>query len=82
MHIRTYTLLGILLWLLTSSIVFAAPPELMSVDEIRPGMKGIGKTVFSGITVEEFDVEILAVMKNDGQPGDAILQKSPVVLCP
>lgn len=54
---------------------YAELPALMSVDELRPGMKGVGKTVFSGTTIEEFDVEILAVLKNDSQIGDVIMAK-------
>ncbi|GAK57806.1 hypothetical protein U27_04773 [Candidatus Vecturithrix granuli] len=50
-------------------------PALMAVDDIRPGMKGIGKTVFSGVTIEEFEVEILGVLKNQTPHGDAIMAK-------
>ena len=32
------------------------------MTEVRPGLKGIGKTVFEGVTVEEFNVEILGVI--------------------
>ncbi len=56
--------------------VFGADESLlMSVDDIRPGMKGIGKTVFLGTTIEEFDVEILGVLKNQTPHGDAIMAK-------
>lgn len=34
---------------------------LMPVRDIQPGMQGIGKTVISGDTIEEFNVEILGV---------------------
>src|SRR5439155_14312530 len=34
----------------------AASASQMSVDEIRPGMVGIGRTVFDGTRVEEFKV--------------------------
>ena len=40
----------------------AAPT--MGVDEIRPGMVGIGRTVFEGTRVEEFKVNILGVLEN------------------
>jgi len=33
----------------------------MNVDEIRPGMVAIGRTVFEGTRVEEFKVNILGV---------------------
>src|SRR6185295_543241 len=36
----------------------------MGVDEIRPGMIGIGRTVFEGTRVEEFKVNILGVLEN------------------
>lgn len=34
---------------------------LMPVGDLRPGMQGIGKTVISGDTIENFNVEILGV---------------------
>src|SRR5688572_10445640 len=36
----------------------------MTPDELRPGMKGYGRTVMSGSKIERFDVEIIAVMRN------------------
>ncbi len=39
----------------------AANVPLMPVRDIRPGMQGIGKTVVTGDTIEEFNVEILGV---------------------
>ncbi|HHT9141280.1 MAG TPA: SpoIVB peptidase S55 domain-containing protein [Candidatus Tripitaka californicus] len=47
----------------------------LDVDELRPGMKGYGKTVFSGDKIEEFDVEILGVLKNWETKNDMILVK-------
>src|SRR6185295_6671195 len=41
----------------------AATPE-MPISEIRPGMLGIGRTVFDGTRVEEFNVRILGVIEN------------------
>ena len=69
-----------LMWLIIgcfgATTVFSADESLlMPVDEIRPGMKGIGKTVFLGTTIEEFDVEILGVLKNRTPHGDAIMAK-------
>ncbi|HXE80276.1 MAG TPA: SpoIVB peptidase S55 domain-containing protein [Vicinamibacterales bacterium] len=56
--------------LLGAALAFAlagslpAESRYLGVDEIRPGMKGVGRTVFSGNTVEEFTVEILGVLRN------------------
>ena len=36
----------------------------MNADEIRPGMIGVGRTVFEGTRVEEFKVNILGVLDN------------------
>jgi hypothetical protein len=41
----------------------AATPQ-MPVSEIRPGMVGIGRTVFDGTRVEEFKVHVLGVIEN------------------
>src|SRR3954467_11197662 len=36
----------------------------MGIEEARPGMIGIGRTVFEGTRVEEFKVNILGVLEN------------------
>jgi len=61
------------LTLLLSSTLY--PVEFMPVSEIKPGMKGKGKTVFIGTEVSEFDVEILGVMENYFPKRDIILAK-------
>jgi hypothetical protein len=45
------------------------------VDEVRRGMKGIGRTVMKGTKVETFQVEILGVMKNTSPGRDMILAR-------
>lgn len=42
--------------------------KFMPVDEIKPGMKGIGKTVFEGTKIEDFQIEVLDVVKNANGP--------------
>ncbi|MFN2532886.1 MAG: hypothetical protein ABR555_16475 [Pyrinomonadaceae bacterium] len=42
-------------------------PPLFPLEDLRPGMKGTAKTVFSGTEAEEFGVEILGVLP--GFPG-------------
>lgn len=49
--------------------------EVMGVDEITPGMKGYGKTVFSGKRIEVFNIEVLGVLKNWEAMNDMILVK-------
>src|SRR4029078_808026 len=45
-------------------LVAQGPQSPMNVDEIRPGMVAIGRTVFEGTRVEEFKVNILGVLEN------------------
>lgn len=42
----------------------AAQTGIMPVDEVRPGMVGVGRTVFQNNEIEEFKVHILGVLKN------------------
>lgn len=51
--------LGLLLSCYTC-VAFANVP-LMPIQDLKPGMQGIGKTVIKGDTIEEFNVEILGV---------------------
>ena len=47
--------------------------KFMPVEEIKPGMTGIGKTVFAGTRIDEFQVEVLDIAKNYiGPKGDII----------
>src|SRR3990172_5208181 len=57
---------GVLFWLAGTLPAWAAPVSapLYPLDQIRPGMKGVGKTVFDGRTIAEFQVEILGVLRN------------------
>src|SRR4051812_22069456 len=41
-----------------------AAPAQMPLSELRPGMVGVGRTVFEGTRVEEFKVQILGVIEN------------------
>ncbi|MBI4475987.1 MAG: hypothetical protein HY654_02370 [Acidobacteria bacterium] len=42
----------------------SADTPMMPLEEIRPGMKGVGQTVFTGSRIEEFQVDILGVLRN------------------
>lgn len=58
-----------------SPILSAQATKFMSVDEVRPGMKGFGKTVFQGTKIEQFDVELIGVLKNYAPKQDMILAR-------
>jgi hypothetical protein len=41
-----------------------ATTSLMPLEEVRPGMVGIGRTVFEGTDLQEFKVHVLGVLRN------------------
>ena len=42
----------------------SAQTTTLPLDEVRPGMVGIGRTVFAGTELEDFKVHVLGVMRN------------------
>jgi SpoIVB peptidase S55 len=48
---------------------------IFPLRDIRAGQKGIGRTVFSGNKIEEFQVEILGVLENIGPKQSVILAR-------
>ena len=51
-----------------------APTKIMKVDDVRPGMKGVGYTVFEGTKPETMGVEVLGVLRNlNGPKSDVVL---------
>jgi hypothetical protein len=55
----------------------AAPaPPLLDVQQLKPGDKGYGLTVFSGTEPERFDVEVIGVLTNFLPHQDLILVKT------
>lgn len=68
--------------LLTAALVFPtahavhAGPKVdtyWQVDDVRPGMKGFGKTVMKGTKIETFSAEVLGVLKNTSPGRDLVL---------
>jgi hypothetical protein len=48
---------------------------VIPLSEIKPGMKGVGRTVFDGRTISEFQVEILGVLRNIAPRQSVILAR-------
>lgn len=66
----------LLLWLVGSSTpTWSQPSEFFPLEEVRPGLRGIGKTVFAGTQIEEFQVEILGVLENIGPRQNLVLAR-------
>lgn len=53
----------------------AQSTAILPLRDVKPGMKGIGRTVFNGANVEEFQVEILGILENAGPKQSIILAK-------
>jgi hypothetical protein len=66
--------LAVLLCLLAGlALPQTVPPSVFPLKDLRAGMKGVGKTVFAGMTVSDFGVEILGVLENVGPRQSIIL---------
>lgn len=50
--------------------------EVMTLDDIEPGMEGFAKTVFHGYEIEEFPIQILDILEDQGLNTDLILFKA------
>ena len=72
-------ILSLLVTCVATAALFAAPQQrtvFMPVDDVKPGMVGIGRTVFAGDQIEEFRVNIVGVLRNVTAPQrDLILAK-------
>ncbi len=64
-----------LLALLVTPPSAAAGASTMPVSEIRPGMKGVGRTVFTSDRIETFQVDIIGVMPKVAIGRDLILAR-------
>jgi hypothetical protein len=63
-----------LVFLIVTSNLFPQT-AVFPLSEVRAGQHGIGKTVFSGNKIEEFQVEILGVLENLGPRQSIILAR-------
>ena len=63
-------------FLLAVAAGLPAQSRTFPVDEVKPGMVGIGRTVFEGDRLEEFKVHIIGVLRNSiGPRRDLILAR-------
>src|SRR5881628_1805658 len=67
---RTILSIGLLGFALLSG---ARAVEMLRPDQLKPGMKGYGLSVFKGTQPERFDVEVLGILKNALPKQDMIL---------
>ncbi|MSO60941.1 MAG: hypothetical protein EXQ50_02425 [Acidobacteria bacterium] len=62
MYSRSFALIALVFGVLVASP--SAQLATMPLEQVRPGMVGVGRTVFSGTTLEDFEVHILGVLRN------------------
>src|SRR5579872_102428 len=62
-----------LVW--ASALIGAPPGGFLALKDVKAGMRGVGKTVFSGGRIEDFQVEILGVLENIGPRESLILAR-------
>jgi hypothetical protein len=70
-------LFGLLLVAAAPVVLRAAPKEnsYWRVEDVRPGMKGTGRTVIKGTKIETFHAEILGVLTNTSPGRDLVLAR-------
>ncbi len=82
-HYRTSVCLAILLaCVVLASPFFTGPvvslraaekPEILPLEQVKPGMKGVAYTIFAGDQIEKFDLEVIGVMPNLLGPKQSII---------
>jgi hypothetical protein len=60
---------------LALAAVLSAQTALFPLKDLKPGMRGTGRTVFNGNKIEDFQVEILGVLDNIGPKESLILAR-------
>ncbi|NIR47140.1 hypothetical protein GWO43_01440, partial [candidate division KSB1 bacterium] len=72
MSLKALTLIVLLIFGVSLCL---ASEEILPLNQVEPGMRGFGKTVFSGREIEKFEFEVLEIMPNFRAKRDLILVK-------
>src|ERR1700692_2869995 len=64
-----------LVFALSLASLAVAAPDIFPLKDVRAGQHGVGRTVFAGTRVEEFQVEVLGVLENLGPRESIILAR-------
>ena len=76
-HILTAFCLIALLTVTTLASDLNGNANFMPLEQVRPGMKGHGMSVFQGSKPERFEVEVLGTLKGMPNPKQAIVIARP-----
>jgi hypothetical protein len=69
--------LGVVLLASAASVAQRRGPATIGIDELRPGMRGYGLSVFRGTVPERFDVEVIDVLHGFRPDQALILVRTP-----
>lgn len=75
MNTRSRRISALALALLALGLAAQAATLILPLSQVKPGMKGRGKSVFQGQTIEEFEAEILGVLENTQPKRNVILAR-------
>ena len=73
MRIRKCIAAAALVLMAASTLRAQSQTQFFPLRDIRPGLKGVGRTIFEGNKVQEFQVEFLGVLKNFLAPKHAVI---------
>jgi len=51
----------------------ADQPPILPLEQVKPGMRGVGYTIFAGDKIEPFDVEVIGILPNLMGPKQSII---------
>src|SRR5713226_4708243 len=72
--VRCWVILAaVLLFAATGAIAADDKPQILPLDQIKPGMKGVAYTIFAGDQVEKFDLEVIGILPNLMGPKQSII---------
>lgn len=77
MSIRRYAtfLLGVALLLIAFTPLILAETKFFPIEQVRPGLEGVGYSVFSGTKVEVFSIKVISVVEDNFGKDKLILVK-------
>ncbi len=70
---RGILLAAFLLVFTAASLTAADKPEILPLDQVKPGMQGVAYTIFAGDRIEKFDLEVIGVLPNLMGPKQSII---------
>lgn len=56
-----------------STLLARDQPDILPLDQVKPGMRGVAYTIFAGDQIEKFDLEVIGVLPNLLGPKQSII---------